>query len=106
MSFGRDMNKKTSYLCLDGRSYDVTMSWDEKFKDSDRVFKVLFKAVDKETGRELALPKEIATYAIGDVEETLGERVKYYHGGNREELISDWVTTAYRRASDWIERRK
>jgi hypothetical protein len=100
------MEKKTSYHCIDGRSYDVTMSWNENFKDADKIFKVNFKAVDKQTGRTLNLPREIATYAIGDAEETLGERVKFYHNGNREELMSDWVTTAYRRASDYIERGK
>lgn len=100
------INKKTSYYCQDGRAYDVTMTWDDKFKDSERIFKVYFSAKDKETGRDLTLPREIATYAIGDVEETLGERVKYYHGGSREDMMSDWVTTAYRRAGDWIERRK
>lgn len=100
------MEKKTSYHCIDGRSYDVTMSWNADFKDSEKVFKVGFKAVDQSTGRALTLPREIATYAIGDVEETLGERVKYYHNGNREEMIGDWVTTAWRRVGDYIERGK
>ncbi|MGO8673006.1 MAG: hypothetical protein ACLQVD_16810 [Capsulimonadaceae bacterium] len=100
------MEKKTSYYCNDGRAYDVTMSWNEKFRDSDKIFAVDFKAVDKQTGRLLSLPKEIATYAIGDVEETLGERVKFYHNGNRDEMVADWVTTAWRRVGDYIERGK
>jgi hypothetical protein len=100
------MQKKSSYYCIDGRAYDVTMAWDDKFKDSDKIFAVKFTAVEKQTGRPMKLPREIATYAIGDPEETLGERVKYYHGGNRDDLMSDYVTTAYRRVSDYIERLK
>jgi len=100
------MEKNTSYYCIDGRIYDVVMSWNADFKDTDKIFKIGFKATDRSTDRALALPKEIATYAIGDVEETLGERVKYYFDGNRDEMISEWVTTAWRRVSDYIERGK
>jgi len=100
------MDKKSSYYTIDGRAYDVTMSWDEKFGDNDKIFRIFFAAKDRDTGRMLNLPREIATYAIGDPEETLGERVKYYYNGDREGLMSDWLTTAYRRACDWIERGK
>jgi hypothetical protein len=100
------MEKKSSYYCNDGRGYDVTMAWDDKFKDAEKIFRVSFKAIDKKTGKQLTLPREIATYAIGDPEETLGERVQYYHHGDREDLMSEYVTTAYRRVSDYIERGK
>jgi len=100
------MEKKSSYYCLDGRAYDVTMTWNDKFKDDDKIFKINFKAVDKENGRALPLAKEIALYQIGDMTETLGERVKYYYGGSRENMMSDYLTSAYRRATDWIERGK
>ena len=98
------MEKKSSYHCVDGRSYDVTMTWDAGFKDTASVFSIGFKAVDRRTGDALKLPREIATYAIGDPEENLGERVKYYFGGDRELLMQDYLTTAYRRACDYIER--
>jgi hypothetical protein len=100
------MEKKSKYNCLDGRKYDVTMSWNEKFKDADQVFKIGFQAINHDTNKPLALPREIATYAIGSPEETLGERVQYYYGGNRENMMSEYLTTAYRRACDWIERGK
>ena len=101
---GRDMEKKSSYYCVDGRSYDVTMTWDENFKLSEKIFHIKFRAVDKETGRELKLAREIATYSIGDPGETLGQRVEHYYGNSREELMSDYLTSAYRRATNWIER--
>jgi len=72
----------------------------------EKVTQAIYEQVDKTTGRALNLPREIATYAIGDVEDTLGARVKYYHNGNRDEMIGDWVTTAYRRVGDYIDRGK
>ena len=100
------MEKKSHYHCIDGRNYNVTMSWDEKFKDADHVFKIKFVATDDATSRPLILPREIATYQIGDPDENLGERVKFYYEGKRELLMTDYLTTAYRRACDWIERGK
>jgi hypothetical protein len=100
------MDKKSTYRTVDGRIYDVTMTWDEKFKDADKIFKIEFGAIDQETKRAMKLPREIATFAIGDSEETLGERVKYYFNGSRETLMTDYLTTAYRRATDYIERGK
>ena len=100
------MEKKSSYHCIDGRSYDVTMTWNENFKDTDKIFKADFVAIDQANSRKLVMPREIATYAIGNPEEPLGECVKYYYKGNREELMSDYLTTAYRRVCDWIERGK
>lgn len=100
------MDKSSSYNCLDGRSYDVKMSWNENFKDSDHIFSIKFSASDKKTGKPLTMPKEIATYAIGDPQETMGERVVHYYSGDRENLMSDYLTSAYRRVCDWIERGK
>jgi len=98
------MEKKSQYHCVDGRNYEVTMAWDENFKDKDHIFKVTFRAVDKSTDRAYVLPREIATYQIGDPEENLGERTKWYYEGSRELLMTDYLTTAYRRACDFIER--
>ena len=100
------MEKKSNYHCVDGRDYEVTMSWDENFKDKDHIFKTTFKAIDKATGRAYALPREIATYQIGDPDEDLGERTKWYYEGSRELLMSDYLTTSYRRICDYIERGK
>lgn len=100
------MEQKSVYRCVDGRTYDVTMSWNENFKDADKIFTAEFGAVDQGTKRSLKLPREIATYAIGDAEETLGERVKYYFHGDRALLMTDYLSTAYRRVTDYIERGK
>lgn len=98
------MEKKSRYNCVDGRSYHVSMTWNENFKDADKLFKIGFAATDIGTGNTLKLPREIATYTIGDPDESLGERVKWYYGGSRELLIQDYLTSAYRRACDYIER--
>jgi len=100
------MVKKSRYDCIDGRNYNVTMSWDEKFKDKDHVFKIKFEAIDEATSRPLILPREIGLYQIADPDENLGERVKFYYEGQRELLMTDYLSTAYRRVCDWIERGK
>ena len=82
------------------------MAWSDTFKDDDKVFAIKFTAIDKNTGRPLPLAKEIGLYQIGDMTESLGERVKYYYGGNRDEMMAEYLTSAYRRAMDWIERGK
>ncbi len=95
----------TSVLnCLDGRSYDLTMSWNEKIKDTEHVFPITFKALDKTSGRPLKLPREIATFALGDPAEDIGERTRVYYGGSREALTAHYLEMAFRRVTDWINR--
>ena len=98
------MEKKSLYHCIDGRNYEITMAWDEKFKDKDHIFRITFKARDQATDRPYVLPREIATYQIGDPDENLGERVQWYYENSRELLMADYLTTAYRRACDYLER--
>ena len=45
LTYRSNMEKKSHYHCVDGRKYDITMTWDEKFKDADKVFKIGFAAV-------------------------------------------------------------
>jgi len=100
------MKKNSRYLTRDGRDYDVTVTWNDAFKDTDIIFTMNFAAINRETKKSLPLPKEIATYSIGDPQEPLGERVKYYYEGSRDALSADYLTSAYRRVTDWIERGK
>ena len=72
---GSVMEKKSQYHCTDGRNYNITMAWNENFKDKDHIFKITFKAIDQTTDQPYVLPREIATYQIGDPDENLGERV-------------------------------
>ena len=51
------MNQKSVLTCLDGRRYDLTMSWNEKMKDTESVFPIQFVAIDRESGRGLKMPK-------------------------------------------------
>ena len=97
--------EQTSVLnCLDGRSYNLTMSWNEKIKESEHVFPISFKAVERASGRALKLPREIATFALGDPAEDIGERTRVYYGGSLEALTAHYLEMAYRRATDWINR--
>jgi len=100
------MEKKSVLRCRDGRVYNITMSWSPDFKENENIFPIRFQVVDQGTGRALRLPREIATFAIGDPLEPLGERVKTYYAGNREAMLTDYLEMAYRRATDWVQRGK
>lgn len=100
------MEKKSAYATRDGRRFDIVMSWNENIRDSENVFPISFKVTDSATGRPLKLPREIATFAIGDPAENIGERANFYFDGNRELMFVDYLESAYRRACDFIERGK
>ena len=100
------MEQQSVLNCLDGRSYHLKMSWNEKFKETEHNFPIQFTAIDRQSGRSLKLPKDIATYALGNPVETLGEAVSLSYGGSREALIAHYVEIAYRRVTDWINRGK
>jgi len=98
------MEQKSVLNCLDGRSYDLTMSWNEKIKETENIFPIQFAAVERSNGRKLKMPKEIATFALGDPLENIGERTRMYYEGSREALIAHYLEMAYRRVTDWINR--
>jgi hypothetical protein len=100
------MEQKRVLNCIDGRTFDITMSWNEQFKDQEKLFPIRFKAVDRSTGRDLKLPKEIATFAVGDPLETLSEKQATFYGGSRDAMLADWTAMAFRRVTDWINRGK
>jgi len=98
------MQQKSVLNCLDGRSYDLSMSWNETIKDSEHVFPIQFTATDRANGRKLKMPREIATFAIGDPIETIGDRARVYYDGSREAMIAHYLESAFRRVTDWIQR--
>jgi len=100
------MEQKSVVNCLDGRSYDLTMSWDEKIKETETVFPIKFAAVERTTGQKLKMPREIATFAFGDPLMTIGERVRLYYAGSNEAMVAHFLESAYRRVTDWVQRGK
>jgi hypothetical protein len=100
------MEQKTVYRTIDGRAYDVAVSWDENFKATAHEFPIKFSFVDRTTKVALKLPREIGTFTVGDPEETLGEKVEHYFHGSRESMITDYVEMAIRRVYDWVQRGK
>jgi hypothetical protein len=100
------MEQKSVYRTLDGKIFDVSMSWNEKFKDSEHLFPIKFSFIDRATKKPITLPRDIGTFTLGDPSESLGERVEHYFGGSRESLQSDYLEMAYRRVCDWVERGK
>lgn len=102
----RFMEQKSVLRCRDGRVYDLKMSWNENLKETENVFPILFVATDRSTGKNLRLPREIATFAIGDPTENIGQKIKINYGGQRQSMELDYLEMAYRRVTDWVERGK
>jgi hypothetical protein len=100
------MEQQSVLNCLDGRSYHLKMSWNEKIKETEHVFPIQFTAIDRQSGRPIKLPKDIATYALGDPAENLGEKTRLSYGGSREAMVAHFLEIAYRRVTDWINRGK
>ncbi|HEX5322968.1 MAG TPA: hypothetical protein VFW40_04220 [Capsulimonadaceae bacterium] len=100
------MEKKSVLRCRDGRVYNIKMSWNPDFNDNDYIYPIKFQVVDQASGRSLRLPREIATFAIGDPLEPLGERARTYYSGNREAMLTDYLEMAFRRTTDWVQRGK
>jgi hypothetical protein len=98
------MEKKSVYNTRDGRSYDMNVSWNPEIKLTETVFPIAFKFTDRATGRPLKLPREIATFAIGDPGENLGEKIETYFGGDKNAMFIDYVEMAIRRVTDYVER--
>jgi hypothetical protein len=100
------MKHNSVFRTTDGRAYDVTASWNEKFSAGDHEFPISFMFTDQATKKALKLPREIATFTVGDPEETLGEKVEHYFRGNRESMMTDYIEMAMRRVQDWVQRGK
>ncbi|HEY3331160.1 MAG TPA: hypothetical protein VGK19_14120 [Capsulimonadaceae bacterium] len=98
------MEKKTTYNTRDGRAYDVSINWNPDIKLSEHIFPIKFQFVDKVSGKALKLPREIETYAVGTPEDTLGQRVDMHYAGNKDSMFVDFLESAIRRVTDYVER--
>ena len=98
------MEQKNVYTTTSGMKYEMTVSWNPDIALTENVFPIRFDVVDKDRGLAVKLPREIATFAIGDPAETLGDRVDFYYGGDKNAMFVDYIETAMRRAMDYVER--
>jgi hypothetical protein len=100
------MTKKYAYTTSDGRRYHMAVTWNPEIKLTEAIFPVQFQFADAQTGQNQRLPKEIATFSIGDPNETIGQRAKIHYNGDKDAMFVDYVEMAIRRATDYIERGK
>lgn len=99
-----DMLKKYAYTTQNGREYEMSVTWNPDIKLTEAIFPIEFKFADRVTGKLEKLPPEIATFAIGDPAETIGERVQMHYDGDKDAMFVDYIETAIRRATDYVER--
>lgn len=93
------------YTTNDGKSdWIVTVGYDDRKLDSAHWFEAKVQVKNERNGDELALPPEIRTYRIGEVEHTFRQYVALDFGGDTEAAIRHFLDTIYRRIYSYIER--
>jgi len=83
---------------------DVT--WNPNIGPVQKVFPIDFRFVDKSSGKEYRLPKEYARFAIGEVSEPLQARIERDYKGAADIMIGEFLETAIRRVTDYVQRGK
>lgn len=93
------------YTAVD-RSEDwlVTVAWDERALDTAHWFEGRVDVVGERTGRKVALPRDLATYRVGEVERPFRDYVRLDFDGDRDAALQHLLNTIYRRIYSFIER--
>jgi hypothetical protein len=82
----------------------VSVSYDDHALTRAHWFEAQVSALQEATGKPMVLPKELATYRIGETEHPFREYVRMDWGGDSEAAIAHLLTTIYRRVYAYIER--
>ena len=96
---------KRRYTTVEGdQDWIVAVSYDDHALGRAHWFEAQVSAVNERTGSALALPKELATYRIGETEHPFRDYVRMDWGGDTEAALGHLVNTIYRRVYAYIER--
>lgn len=82
----------------------VSVSYDEAALAHAHWFEASVSAVNEASGKPCKLPKELATYRIGETEHPFREYVRMDWAGDTEAAIAHLTDTIYRRVYAYIER--
>ncbi|MBC8102276.1 MAG: hypothetical protein H7Z41_06790 [Cytophagales bacterium] len=105
MEIGHLTQIKRRYTTVDrATDYIIAVGWDARALDKAKWFEAHVTVTDEKTNRALKLPRELATYRIGEIEHTFREYVALDFGGDREAAIDHLTDTIYRRLHQFIER--
>jgi hypothetical protein len=93
------------YTTVNGKTdWIVTVTYDERRFDTDHWFEAKVSAVNERTNEKFPFPPEIATYRIGEVENSFREIVRMDWRGDTEAALAHIMDTIYRRVYSFIER--
>ncbi|MFM7322899.1 MAG: hypothetical protein ACKO5K_15475 [Armatimonadota bacterium] len=86
------------------RDWIVSASWDDSALARTHWFEANVAAVAEDDGSSFALPPEIATYRVGEIEHPFREIVRIDWAGDREAAIRHTLDSLFRRVYAYIER--
>jgi hypothetical protein len=96
---------KRRYTTLqENRDWIVSVSYDDHALTRAHWFEASVNATDEATGKAFPLPKELATYRIGETEHPFRDYVRIDWGGDTEAAITHLLNTIYRRIYAYLER--
>ena len=96
---------KRRYTSVDGKNdYLVTVSYDAATLNRAQWFEASVNVENERTGDKPKLPRELATYRIGEIEHTFKQFVDLDYAGDTDAAIAHHLDTIYRRVYSFIER--
>lgn len=96
---------KHRYTSVDGKNdFIVTVGVDPAALDRAHWFEASVGVENERTGEKMKLPRELATYRIGEIEHSFKQFVALDFGGDRDAAVSHHLDTIYRRVYSFIER--
>lgn len=87
-----------------GEDILVTVSWNEDALSTAHWFEAKVAAMAEKTGAAVKLPRELATYRVGETERPYREYIRIDFGGDREAALQHLLGTITRRVYSFLER--
>ncbi len=88
----------------DGKDYLVTLSYSEESLETRHWFETQVSVQEEISGTPVKLPRELATYRVGETERPYRELIQIDFDGDREAALSHLLGTICRRVYAYIER--
>ena len=87
-----------------GEDILVTVSWNEDALLTAHWFEAKVAAETEKTGAAVKLPRELATYRVGETERPYREYIRIDFAGDREAALQHLLGTITRRVYSFLER--
>lgn len=88
----------------EGKDYLVSIAYNEDALSAAHWFEAKIEVKGEADGQPLKLPRELATYRVGETERPYRELIRMDFGGDREAALTHLLGTICRRIYAFIER--